>query len=169
METLNFYKQCDTCQGDAYVIINGTPNENPQFDEHEDCPICNTGLVPNDEVIQEWLDKWDDLVSQIIEERNERIKHMHGSLMHTTNGTLPRPLKTTTNATTARQRQTTNNVITSKIIRKNYITIRTLPSIERMKARHITAEYRRASEKYSHSHALYDQNSYEIDEQNATY
>ena len=89
--------------------------------------------------------------------------------MHTTNGPLPRPLKTTTNATTARQRQTTDNVITGEIVRKNYITVRTLPSIERMKTRHITTEYRRASDKYSHSHALYAQNSYEIDEQNATY
>ena len=60
-------------------------------------------------------------------------------------------------------------VVTGEIVRKNYITIRTLPSIERMKTRHITTEYRRASEKYSHSHALYAQNSYETDEQNATY
>ena len=74
METLNFYKQCETCQGDTYVIVNGTPNEDPQFDEREDCPICNTGLIPNNEVIQECLDKWDDFVSQIIEARNERIK-----------------------------------------------------------------------------------------------
>ena len=74
MEKLNFYKQCETCQGDAYVIVNGTPNDDPKFDEHEDCPICNTGLIPNNEVIQECLDKWDDVVSQIIEERNERIK-----------------------------------------------------------------------------------------------
>jgi hypothetical protein len=70
----NFYKQCETCQGDAYVIVNSTFNDNPQFDEHEQCPICNTGLVPNNEVIQECLDKWEDVVSIIIEARNERIK-----------------------------------------------------------------------------------------------
>ena len=46
---------------------------------------------------------------------------MHGSFMHTTNGPLPRPLKTTTNTTTARQSQTTDNVITGEIVRKNYI------------------------------------------------
>ena len=34
--------------------------------------------------------------------------------MHTTNGPLPRPLKTTTNTTTARQSQTTDNVITGQ-------------------------------------------------------
>ena len=74
MEKLNFYKKCDTCQGDAYVIVNSTFNDNPQFDEHEDCPICTTGLVPNNEVIQECIDKYDDLYSKIIEVRNERIK-----------------------------------------------------------------------------------------------
>ena len=65
---------------------------------------------------------------------------MHGSFIHTANGPLPRPLKTTTNTTPARQSQTTDNVITGEIVRKNYITIRTLPSIERMKTRHITIE-----------------------------
>ena len=70
----NFYKECGICQGDAYVIVNGTLNDNPQFDEHEDCPICNTGEVPNNEVIEECIDKWNDVISKIIEERNARIK-----------------------------------------------------------------------------------------------
>lgn len=74
MEKNSFYKQCDTCQGDAYIVVNGTPNNDPQYDETEQCPICNTGKVANDEVIQECLDKWDDVVSRIIEASNERIK-----------------------------------------------------------------------------------------------
>lgn len=73
MENLKLYKECETCQGDAYVIVNGTPNDDPQFDEREDCIYCDNGLVGNNEVIQDRLTEYDYLIRQILEQRQERI------------------------------------------------------------------------------------------------
>lgn len=80
MEKLNFYKQCDTCQGDAYVIVNSNFNDDPRFDEREDCPICATGKVPNDEVLRDRFDEYGSLLDALrdkitkIENTIEKVK-----------------------------------------------------------------------------------------------
>lgn len=76
----NFYKECEICQGDAYVIVNGTLNDDPQFDEHEDCPVCNTGKVPNDDVLRDRFDEYEILLDALryritkIENTIEKVK-----------------------------------------------------------------------------------------------
>lgn len=80
MKKLNFYNQCETCQGDAYVIVNSTFNDDPRFDELELCPICTTGKVPNDDVLRDRFDEYGSLLDALrdritkIENTIEKVK-----------------------------------------------------------------------------------------------
>lgn len=63
--TLN--KNCEICEGQGKVLINETPNNDPQHDEIEDCVYCDNGLVGNNEVIEDRLTEYDYTIRAIRE------------------------------------------------------------------------------------------------------
>lgn len=71
METNNLYKECETCEGEGKVLINGTPNNDPQHDEIEDCIHCWSGKVPNDELLRERYDEYEWLISSMRDKINK--------------------------------------------------------------------------------------------------
>lgn len=81
METNSLYKECETCEGQGKVLINGTPNNDPQHDEIENCVHCWSGKVPNDELLRERYDEYSELLDNLrdkitkIEETIENVKN----------------------------------------------------------------------------------------------
>jgi hypothetical protein len=73
VERNSLYKQCDICKGDATIVVNSTFDENPIYDETENCPNCSTGKVANKEVIEERMFEYECLIVDI----NTRIKRLH--------------------------------------------------------------------------------------------
>jgi hypothetical protein len=73
VERNSLYKQCDICKGDATIVVNADFNENPIYDETENCPNCSTGKVANKEVIEERMFEYECLIVDI----NTRIKRLH--------------------------------------------------------------------------------------------
>jgi hypothetical protein len=71
-------KECEFCAGTAVMIINPTPNQDPQYDEDYPCDYCSDGLVPNKEIVDERVLELLDTISnakinlsKIIERYNE--------------------------------------------------------------------------------------------------
>jgi hypothetical protein len=75
---MKLIKECEFCAGTSVMIINPTPNQDPQYDEDFVCSYCYDGVVPNKEVINERILELLDTMSnakiqlsKIIERYNE--------------------------------------------------------------------------------------------------
>jgi hypothetical protein len=65
-------KECEICKGDATIVVNSTFDENPIYDEIENCPNCSTGKIGNKEVIEERMFEYECLITKI----NDKIKSL---------------------------------------------------------------------------------------------
>ena len=65
-------KECEICKGDATIVVNSKFDENPIYDEIENCPNCSTGLVGNKEVIEDRMFEYECLITKI----NDKIKRL---------------------------------------------------------------------------------------------
>ena len=75
---MKLIKECEFCAGTGVMIINATPNQDPQYDEDHQCDYCYDGVIPNKEVINERILELLDTMSnakiqlsKIIERYNE--------------------------------------------------------------------------------------------------
>ena len=73
VERNSLYKQCDICKGDATIVVNADFNENPIYDETENCPNCSTGKDASKEEIEERMFEYESVISKI----NDKIKRLH--------------------------------------------------------------------------------------------
>jgi hypothetical protein len=68
----SLFETCDTCKGTTTIVVNSTWDENPIYDETENCPNCSTGRVANKEVIEERMFEYECLIVSI----NDKIKRL---------------------------------------------------------------------------------------------
>jgi hypothetical protein len=75
----SLYKNCDTCKDDATIEVNNFFNQNPIYDETETCPECSTGRIVNQDVIEDRLFEYENLIISI-HDKIKRLKELESKV-----------------------------------------------------------------------------------------